>query len=287
MSKNKMTMQQNKGDSAVQQMAISRQAQEVQAAMVVAKRFPRDEDAALNEILTACQRIELAEEAMYEYPRGGTKVKGPSIRLAEAMARSWGNIDYGIIELEQKTGESEMMAYAWDLETNTRATRVFTVKHVRDTKRGKKKLKTARDIYEMTANMGARRVRACILEVIPRYVKDEAIRQCEVTLKADKSQPLEKRIENMLESFEEDYGVTEEMLEEKMGCKSKAFSENDIIKLGRIYRSLEDGMADVDSFFGSPEDDTEQSPFDKDKEKTDEELAAEVDEALGDEDETN
>ncbi len=38
------------------EMMISRQAQEVQAAMVIAKRFPRDEVDSFNRILTSCQR---------------------------------------------------------------------------------------------------------------------------------------------------------------------------------------------------------------------------------------
>lgn len=58
------------------EMAISRQAQEVQAAMVIAKKFPRDEVQSFNRIMRACQRKTLAEQAMYEYPRGGTKVTG-------------------------------------------------------------------------------------------------------------------------------------------------------------------------------------------------------------------
>ena len=74
------------------EMMISRQAQEVQAAMVIAKRFPRDEVDSYNRIIQSCKRNTLAESAMYEYPRGGTKVTGPSIRLAEAMAQNWGNL---------------------------------------------------------------------------------------------------------------------------------------------------------------------------------------------------
>ena len=128
------------------EMMISRQAQEVQAAMVIAKRFPRDEVEAYNRIMRACQRKKLAETAMYEYPRGGTKVTGPSIRLAEAMAQNWGNLDFGILELEQKNGESQVMAYAWDLETNTRQTKVFSVPHVRGTKKGNVPLTDPRDI---------------------------------------------------------------------------------------------------------------------------------------------
>ena len=59
-----------------------------------------------------------------------------------------GNIDYGIIELEQKDGKSEMMAYAWDLETNTRVTKIFGVEHKRDTRNGSYALTDSRDIYE-------------------------------------------------------------------------------------------------------------------------------------------
>ena len=119
---------------------------------------------------------------MYEYPRGGTKVTGPSIRLAEAMAQNWGNLDYGLIELDQKAGESQVMAYAWDLETNTRQTIVFSVPHIRATKKGNVPLTDPRDIYEMVANQGARRMRSCILRVIPGDVVESAVAQCNKTL---------------------------------------------------------------------------------------------------------
>lgn len=277
MSKNEMSLQNQGKQSAVQGMASSRQAQEVQAAMVVAKRFPRDEEQAMNKIINACTRQSLAEQATYEYPRGGTKVKGPSIRLAETMARSWGNMDYGIIELEQKDGESEMMAYCWDLETNTRETRIFTVNHIRDTKYGKKKLESARDIYEMTANMGARRMRACILGVIPKYVAEEAVEQSEKTLANKNGQSLEQRIENMVKTFAE-LGVNQEMLEEKIGCKAAAFTQNDVLKLGRIYRSIQDEMAGVEDFFDfGPE---EKSPYDQEDEEPEDDFAKDVEDAI-------
>jgi hypothetical protein len=132
------------------EMMVNRQAQEVQAAMVVAKKFPRDEIEAYNRIMRACQRKSLAEQSMYEYPRGGTKVTGPSIRLAEAIAQNWGNVDFGIMELEQHGNESSVMAYAWDLETNTRQTKIFQVPHTRySKKKGNETLTDPRDIYEM------------------------------------------------------------------------------------------------------------------------------------------
>ena len=108
---------------------------EAQAKMVIAKRFPRDEYAAMQRILSACSRESLAQEAFYSYDRGGSKVTGPSIRLAEVLASCWGNVEYGINELSRRDGESEMQAYCWDLETNTYSQQKFTVAHLRD-KRG-------------------------------------------------------------------------------------------------------------------------------------------------------
>jgi len=234
------------------EMVATRQAQEVQAAMIVARRFPRDVNSAFTRIMKACERKSLAEQAMYEYARGGTKVTGPSIRLMETIAQSWGNIDSGIIELEQKNGESTMMAYAWDLETNTRQTKVFVVKHWRDTKTGGYQLKESRDIYEMTANMGARRLRACIMGIIPGDVVDAAVKQCEKTLVGDNKTPLVDRIRDMLVAFERDFQVTKDMLEKCIGCNADAFTINDFNRLAKIYRSLADGMASREQYFEVP-----------------------------------
>ncbi len=245
-------------------MMISRQAQEVQAAMVVAKRFPRDEVDSFNRIMTSCQRKSLAERAMYEYPRGGTKVTGPSIRLAETMAQNWGNIDFGIIELEQNNGESQVMAYAWDLETNTRQTKIFNVPHVRGTKKGNVPLTDPRDIYEMVANQGARRLRACILGVIPGDVIDAAVEQCKKTMTEGNEKPLIDRIREGVKLFEEKFSVSQQMLEKYIGCKCEAFSENDMVRLNNVYRSLRDGMSKREDYFdiSLPEEETEVSdPF--------------------------
>lgn len=232
---------------AASMMLLSRQAQEVQAAMVVAKKFPRNERASADRILAACSRETLARDAAYEYPRGGETITGPSIRLAEALAQNWGNIDFGIIELEQKNGESQVMSYAWDLETNTRQSKIFTVPHMRQTKNGSYPLKDPRDIYEMVANQGARRLRACILGVIPGDVVDMAMRQCELTLKSNKA-PLEERIKNMVDAFQNDFGVGAEALRNYIGKNVEAFSETDVIRLGKVYRSLKDGVIGSDYF---------------------------------------
>lgn len=236
--------------STVAEMVVSRQAQEVQAAMVIAKKFPRNEVDSFNRIIQACKRKSLAEQAVYEYPRGTEKVSGPSIRLAEAMAQNWGNLDYGIIELEQRNGESQVMAYAWDLETNTRQTKIFTVPHIRSTKNGKKPLTDPRDIYEMVANQGARRVRACILGIIPGDVIDSAVAQCNATLMDEGGNaPLVDLIRGVSMTMQSEYGVTVPMLEKYIGCRIESFTMQDLVRLKKVYKSLQDGMAKREDFF--------------------------------------
>lgn len=236
------------GTSTTTEMMVSRQAQEVQAAMVVAKRFPRDEEAAIVRIMQACQRRGLAESAVYEYPRGGERVTGPSIRLAETVARYWGNLDYGITELDQRQGESTVMAYCWDLETNTREAKIFTVPHIRQTRSGAKALTDPRDIYELVANQGARRLRSCILGIIPGDVVDDALEQCQKTLKNGK-EPIIDRVRKMLVVFQSEFGVGQKQIEALIGCKADAFTEQAVIRLLGIYNNLKDGSADRSQYF--------------------------------------
>ena len=238
--------------STTTEMMTSRQAQEVQAAMVIAKKFPRDQIEAFNNLMTACQRISLAKTATYTFPRGNKQVSGPSIRLAEAIAQTWGNLDFGTIELERKDGESQVMTYAWDLETNTRQTKVFSTRHWRDTKNGGYKLTDERDIYEAVANNGARRLRACILGVIPGDVVEAAVEQCKLTIEGSYDKPLVDRVRDMVKAFEDKYSVTLEMIEKYIGYKSSAFSEDNFENLRGVYAALRDGMAKRESYFDVP-----------------------------------
>ncbi len=227
--------------NAVADAGMQREIAEVQAAMVIAKRFPRDPIAATDRILNACTRPTLARGALYSYARGGTDVTGPSIRLAEALAQAWGNVQFGVRELEQRNGESTVEAYAWDLETNTRQVKVFQVGHVLHTKSGTRRLTDPRDIYEMVANQGARRLRACILGVIPGDVIEAAVKQCEATLHADADTSPEG-IRNLLEAFTP-MGVTREQIEARIQRRIDSIQPAQVAQLRKIYTSLRDGMS--------------------------------------------
>jgi hypothetical protein len=198
-------------------------------------------------IMDACKRPFLAEHAMYAYPRGGTLVKGASIRLAEVLAQAWGNIDCGVREISQSNGVSVAEAYAIDLQTNTRVTKVFHVPHKRDTKKGTVRLTDARDIYEIVANQGARRLRACILGIIPGDVVEAAVERCAATL-ASSDVPIAEQIRKMVVAFDE-IGVKVDHLEKRLGHNLDATISQEIVTLKSIYKSIKDGMAKREDFF--------------------------------------
>ena len=226
----------------------ARESQEVQAMMVIAKRFPRDPIDAMDRILKSCTRKTLAQSAVYSYPRGGQSVEGPSIRLAETLAQEWGNIQYGIRELSQSNGESTVEAFAWDIQTNTRQVKVFQVPHVRYSKKGKQILTDPRDIYEVVANNGARRLRACILGVIPGDVIEAAMEQCSITLKANADVSIDG-LKKIASIFQENFNVTQEMIGKRYQCKFESLRPAQVVQLRTIYQSMKDGMSQPRDWF--------------------------------------
>lgn len=221
---------------------------EVMTSFEVAKRFPRDLSLAADKILAECRRPTLAELAVYQYSKGGQKIEGPTIRLMEAIARAWGNIQFGWKCLDRTSGKSSIQAFARDLETNTLRETTFDVPHWIDTKGGGYAVKDERSKYELEANQAMRRVRACIEGLIPRDVIDMALEQCEST--ATESADCSKEgVEKLLNAFSV-FGVNKAMIEARIqGTKMEAIKPPQVVGLRKVYSSLKDGIANVEDFF--------------------------------------
>mgnify|MGYP001397527239 FL=1 len=228
----------------------ARAIQEATAKLIIAKQCPRSQEDAAVKISIACKRPGFASKAFYKYTRG-QEIEGPNIRMAEMLAQSWGNLECGLRELRRGDGESEMESFAWDLETNVRINRIFTVKHERYSKAaGNVVLTDQRDIYEALANYGSRRLRACILAVIPKDVVDDAIAACKSTLllKGKAEGPIEDRIKKMALAFH-GLGVTVEMMEDKLGHKMAQTTEEELVDMLGVYNGIKDGDAKREDYF--------------------------------------
>jgi hypothetical protein len=237
----------NSAGGAMAQQESQRAIAEVQAAMILARKFPRNEQAALDRMMVAFQRQGLAEQALYSYSRGGSEITGPSIRAAEAIAQHWGNLQFGIRELSQDNGVSTIETFAWDVETNVRQVKVFQVKHVRSKRSGNVKLTDPRDVYELVANQGARRLRACILGIIPGDIVEAVVNQTDETLKA-KADTSPAAIKKLTEAFAA-MGVSKEMLEKRIQRRLDAITPAQIVALRKVYNSLKDGMSKPADWF--------------------------------------
>jgi hypothetical protein len=231
----------------------SRAVAEVQAAIIVAQQCPRSIQAALAEMRQSCQQTFLAERAFFRFPRGGQTVSGPSVHLARELARCWGNIQYGLVEMrrDDEYGQSEMQAFAWDVEKNSRNSSTFIVPHMRDQRGGPKKLDDLRDIYENNANNGARRVREAIFAILPPWFVEEAKELCTRTLQDGGGKPLPQRIADAIRAFE-GLGVTADRIETKLGRPSGKWTEHDVAQLSITFKSLQRGEVTVDEEFPQP-----------------------------------
>lgn len=243
---------QSQGGTALAQSDQQRAIAEVQAAMMIARMNPRDPIAAMDRILNAFTRPTLADQAVYQYSRGGSDISGPSIRSAEAIAQMWGNMQFGFREISRGRDPdgvtySEVEAFAWDVESNTRRPAQFRVRHWRDTKKGGYKVTDERDIYELVANNAQRRVRACILAVIPGDVIESAIKQAETTMRV-KADVSPEAIQKMIEAFAP-FGVTKEQIEKRIQRRLDAIQPAQVVALKKIYASLRDGMSTAADWF--------------------------------------
>lgn len=234
---------------------------ETLASIWIAKQMPRDLALVTQRVNESCARYSLASIATYAYTRGNSTVTGPSIRLAEVLMQAWGNLEAGWRKVAQhfdpkgNDGKgcqvAECTAWAWDKETNTKSEIAFDVPLVRETKQGNKALTSERDIYEFCANMASRRMRACILRIIPGWMVDEAMEKITATLERGDGKPLADRVRSMVANFGE-YGVTSEMIEAKLGHSVKETTRQELVALGREFNAIRDGVERVKDVFPEP-----------------------------------
>ena len=250
--------------SPIMTPSLMREMATIYSQMAMAQARPRDYADVQRKLKNICARESLAAASTYAYAKGGTDITGPSIRLAEAIASVYGNFKYGY-EVTERTpgngkvpGNSKIRAYAFDMETNTQAERIFDVPHWRDTKSGGYAITDAREIYELEANMSARRKRACILEILPRDIVEFAIAECEVTT-STKLNLTPERISKMVSAFS-DFGVSKEAIEDFIQRTVESIHKSQFLRLMNIYQSLKDGIAKPSDFFDLDAKRTEPTP---------------------------
>lgn len=148
---------------------------EVDMQVATAKRWPRSIKAFKQSALAMAVRTpEVARSCFYVLPRGGKKIDGPSVRLAEIVAATWGNMrcEARVLSADEKLLTAQ--ATAWDMQTNVlirrEVQRRITDKHGR---------RYGDDMLVVTGNAACSiALRNAIFTVVPRSFVDDLFLHC-------------------------------------------------------------------------------------------------------------
>jgi hypothetical protein len=117
------------GDYTIQEVATTTSVlativgAEIDAQIATAKNFPRSLTQFLKRALTlATISQEVAESCEYGLPRANKIIKGPSVRLAEIIVSSYGNVRAGTRVVQNNGRQIVAQAVCHDLETNVAIT---------------------------------------------------------------------------------------------------------------------------------------------------------------------
>lgn len=229
-------------DEDVQIQPVSRTALEsmergqVEVQMEFARRYPRSVVQAKREALElATLDRKTAMSMFYSLPRGGKKIEGPSVRLAEIVANAWGHMRVATRDLDVEDKVVRVQALCWDIQKNVAVSVEATRKITRaDGSRYND------DMIAMTMS-AARSVafRNAVFKVVPlSHVKDVYDRAKLVALGEGKT--MEERRKNVLKEFAEVGGSLQNALD-ILGRKNEGdITLDDCISLLGLVTAIND-----------------------------------------------
>lgn len=226
--------------------AVDRASIDIQIA--TAKRYPRSVDKAIKEALTlATLDEETAGSMFYALPRSGKTIEGPSARLAEIMAYSWGNLraDADIVA-EDKTHVTAM-GTCFDLEKNV-AVRVRVRRRITD-RHGRR---FNEDMVGVTSNAAISiALRNSVFKVIPASLVRRIYQEAR-TASLGKGGTITQKRQKALGWFNK-AGVKDEQVFELLDVRGMDdIGEDELITLRGLVTAIKDGDTTVEQTFNPP-----------------------------------
>jgi hypothetical protein len=238
---------------------VAREEAELKSAIILARRFPRDEAASYTRFIKSCQRPSFAEGALYNFPRGGNRIEGPSVDMAREAARCWGNIRYGLRVVTVDREMAHIKGFAYDLETNNYVEaedkfRILIQRRDKETGITTWVQPDERDFRELLNRRGAICVRNALLQILPPDVIDDAIAKVKETMRRAASgeiqQDRDAAIRRMAVAFS-GIAVTPDMLSAYLNHPLEQVTDEELADLRGIYKSIIDGNSKRDDYFST------------------------------------
>jgi hypothetical protein len=230
---------------------------ELDVQISTAKAYPRDIPRAMQqaEYLATIDEA-TAQSCFYVLPRkekDGTKkeIKGPSIRLAEIMLTSWGNIHAATRIVENDGRHITAEGLCWDLEANVKISMQVKVSIRFGEKDGKGGYTANNDMQTVLSNAAsAKALRNAIFKVVPKALVD---RLCEKAMhfSVGDQKTLNTRANEVVDKLVK-MGINKEALFEYYECKGIGDITPDIYRnLIGIGTAIKEGHIKVDEVFKS------------------------------------
>ena len=218
---------------------------EIDAQIATAKQYPRNLSRVLNNIETlATMDEDVAGSCFYSLRRNGKVIEGASIRMAEIVASSWGNLrtQARIISNDGKTITAQGVCH--DLETNT-AISVEVKRRITD-----KNGKTYNDDMQiMTGNAAcAIALRNAVFKVVPAALIKKAIDKAK-KVSLGESMTLEMSRAKMMDYFKT-IGVEERQILDYLSVeKIEEIDIDMVVELRGLATALKDGTTTIKEAF--------------------------------------
>lgn len=232
----------------------------VEARFIMARRFPRDMDKVRTSLLKACQNPTFAKVAIYHKPIGEEGVEGPSIRMAEEVARCMGNIATEVDTVYDDAQKCIIAIGATDLESNlTHPLSVLVQKTVERKKprdgtiiRGQRINSYGDVVYlveatddEMLNKMAAlvsKALRTCLLRLAPEWLLNEAMKAAYKTRADEDAKDPDEARKAIIDSFM-GIGVDPPRLIEYVGHTLDSLTPKELNELRGLFVAIRDGEA--------------------------------------------
>lgn len=251
-------------------------AAEISQQVATAKRYPRRSDKAIStEIMSrATLDEETAAECCYSLPRAGKDIVGPSVRFAELVFASYGNLRVGarFVELDTKDPLRSAIiveGVCIDMQMNNGQT-----VPVRRSITGKRGVYNA-DMTNIAFSAGAAIARReAIIKTVPKSIWGAAWKAVLAVLQGDQKTLVARR-KSSLEAFQK-MGVEPDRVFGALDVAGEeAITLEHMPRLIGMWTSLRDGTETIDSLFGKggPAHETLKNPLKDDPAKVSDTVA--------------
>lgn len=244
---------------------------EIDMQIATARRFPRDVEQAKKRIVSlACQDKNIAYNCFYHLERTEKKqdehgqwrdtktvIEGLSVRMAEIIATSWGNLRCAARIIGNDGKQITAQGVCHDLETNV----AISVENNRSivNKQGKT---YSQDMQIVTGNAAcAIAFRNAVLKVVPKVVIGNIIQQIETKAREEIQQRgIPEQWRDCVSAFQK-MGVKESELLDWLGeGRTRAdIVADDIMRLGGVYTAIQEGTTTVAECFHQPKAQAQQA----------------------------